>query len=200
MGDWHPAKDCHIRCQWHKPCHRLGGRFGAHRQRRLGVGHTYAKAGQYRVIVDGSVDGLYHVGGSGTPELLRYVDQWGDIEWSSMQDMFHGASNMEYRATDTPDLSSVTTMESMFNQATSFNGDISNWNVSKVADMSYMFLSASSFNQSLNSWDVSAVTDTSSMFFTASVFNGDISNWNVSESDRHELHVLHRLRLQRRHL
>ena len=97
-----------------------------------------------------------------------------------MQDMFHGASNMEYRATDTPDLSSVTTMESMFNQATSFNGDISNWNVSAVTDTSSMFDGASMFNGDISNWNVSKVTDMNSMFFTASAFNGDISNWNVS--------------------
>ena len=142
------------------------------------VRHTYAKADQYRVIVDGSVSSLVFYGG--TPNLLRYVDQWGDIEWPNMLNMFRGASNMEYRATDTPDLSRVTTMESMFNQATSFNGDISNWNVSKVTDMYSMFLRASSFNQSLNDWDVSAVTGMTAMFDGASMFDGDISNWNVS--------------------
>ena len=143
------------------------------------VGHTYAEAGQYRVIVDGSVSRLNFFGG--TPELLRYVDQWGDIEWSSMRDMFHGASNMEYRATYTPDLSRVTTMESMFNQATSFNGDISNWNVSAVTNMRFTFADASAFNGDISNWNVSAVTDTSSMFDGASMFNGDISNWNVSK-------------------
>ena len=143
--------------------------------------HTYAEAGQYRVIVNGSVDRLYHLDGTGTPEMLRYVDQWGDIEWSSMRDMFHGASNMEYRATYTPDLSRVTTMESMFNQATSFNGDISNWNVSTVTNMRFTFADAFAFNGDISNWNVSKVTDMNSMFFTASVFNGDISNWNVSK-------------------
>ena len=143
--------------------------------------HTYAEAGQYRVIVNGSVDRLYHLDGTGTPEMLRYVDQWGDIEWSSMRDMFHGASNMEYRATYTPDLSRVTTMESMFNQATSFNGDISNWNVSTVTNMRFTFADAFAFNGDISNWNVSKVTNMNSMFFTASVFNGDISNWNVSK-------------------
>ena len=35
--------------------------------------------------------------------------------------------------------------------ASSFNGDISNWNVSSVTDMSYMFTFAS-FNQNLCNW------------------------------------------------
>ena len=50
-------------------------------------------------------------------------------------------------------------MTRMFRSATSFNGDLSSWDVSKVTDMSNMFQSATSFNQPLSSWDVSKVTD-----------------------------------------
>ena len=145
------------------------------------ISHTYAEAGQYRITVDGSVSRLYHVDGLTTPELLRYVDQWGDIEWSSMEDMFYGASNMEYRAPDTPDLSRVTTMESMFSGASSFNGDISSWDVSAVTDMDFMFFNAISFDGDISAWDVSKVTHMTSMFQGASLFSGNISAWDVSK-------------------
>ena len=39
-----------------------------------------------------------------------------------MENAFRGASNMEYRATDAPDLSRVTDMDSMFSFASDFNG------------------------------------------------------------------------------
>ena len=168
--------------------------------------HTYAEAGQYRIIADGSVSRLYHTDGFTTPQLLRYVDQWGDINWFDMQSMFVEASNMEYRATDIPDLSNVSSMNSMFDGASSFNGNISAWNVSKVTNMQSMFHSASlfdqslnewdvskvihmpsmfqnalRFNQSLNEWDVSKVTDMSHMFFDAASFDGEISDWDVSK-------------------
>jgi surface protein len=45
-------------------------------------------------------------------------------------------------------------MQSMFEDATSFNQDISSWNVSNVENMDDMFYSATSFNQSLESWSV----------------------------------------------
>jgi len=68
----------------------------------------------------------------------------------------------------------------MFAGATSFNGNISTWNVSKVTNMGDMFGGASNFNQPLNNWNVSSVTDMNYMFAGATSFNGNISSWNVS--------------------
>ena len=93
---------------------------------------------------------------------------------------FRGASNMIYDATDSPDLSGVSSMASMFREASSFNGDISDWDVSSVTDMHYLFSGASSFNGDLSSWDVSSVTNMRDMFYGASSFNGDISDWDTS--------------------
>lgn len=75
----------------------------------------------------------------------------------------------------------VTRMDSLFVDETSFNQDISAWDVSNVRNMQAMFRSADSFNREISSWDVSNVTDMAYMFFNASSFNGDISAWNVSK-------------------
>ena len=48
------------------------------------------------------------------------------------------------------DVSKVTNMNAMFQNATSFNQPLNNWNVSKVTRMSYMFAYARSFNQLLH--------------------------------------------------
>ena len=56
----------------------------------------------------------------------------------------------------------VTDMDSMFKD-TSFNQDISTWDVSSVTDMGFMF-GGTPFNQDLIFWDVSNVTDMSNMF------------------------------------
>ena len=77
------------------------------------------------------------------------------------------------------DVSSVTNMGWMFYNTGSFNGDISAWDVSSVTDMSRMFEGARSFNGDISAWDVSSVTNMSGMFFR-SPFNGDISAWDVS--------------------
>ena len=68
----------------------------------------------------------------------------------------------------------------MFYSATSFNQNISGWDVSKVTDMSVMFNNASLFNQNISGWDVSNVTSMHAMFYSASLFNQNISGWDVS--------------------
>ena len=78
------------------------------------------------------------------------------------------------------DVSNVVNMRSMFNSATSFNQDISNWDVSNVANMWSMFNNATSFNQDISNWNTGRVTNMSSIFARASSFNQDISNWDVS--------------------
>ncbi len=76
--------------------------------------------------------------------------------------------------------SNIIDIEGMFYQATSFNQDLSNWNVSNVTDMGSMFNTALAFNQPLNNWDVSNVTGMQAMFEGASAFNQDLSMWCVS--------------------
>ncbi len=70
------------------------------------------------------------------------------------------------------DVSQVETMSSMFQGASSFNGNLSSWNVSKVSDMSYMFWDAASFEGGgLAMWDISSIKVMSGMFYGASSFN-----------------------------
>ena len=142
--------------------------------------HGYAEAGTYTVSVSGDFARFHLDGDSDNAPKLASIEQWGDARWISMEGAFRGAANVEYKAADAPDLSGVTSMKTMFIRASSFNGDLSSWDVSRVEDMEQMFESSYSFNGDLSSWDVSRVTDMRGMFLIASAFNQDISSWDVS--------------------
>lgn len=146
------------------------------------LSHTYAIAGEYSVSIVGAkiVEAYGHHGGPVNYRKIMSIDNWGASSWISMENMFRGASNVVMNATDTPNTSNVVDMGYMFNGATSFNGDISGWDVGNVKYMDYMFSSASSFNQDLGNWDVGNVLDMQYMFYDTA-FNQDISAWDVSQ-------------------
>jgi surface protein len=94
--------------------------------------------------------------------------------------LFENATNFEGDALATWDVSHVTNMSRMFNNASVFNGPIGSWDTSKVTLMTTMFQGATNFNQDIGGWDVSSVTSMSWMFNGASSFNQDIGGWNTS--------------------
>ena len=141
--------------------------------------HEYAEPEDYQVSISGDFTCIL-LNDTPNAEKLRSIDQWGAIQWESMYSSFNGASNMVYRATDTPDLLAVYDMSLMFHKASSFNGYISDWDTSSVIDMSVMFVGATSFDGDISDWNTSSVTDMALMFVGATSFNGDISDWNTS--------------------
>ena len=78
-------------------------------------------------------------------------------------------------------------MYEMFKGATSFNQNISSWNVSAVTNMKEMFEVATSFNQDLSTWDVSNVTNFDGMFRNASSLSDENkcaihTSWSTNSS------------------
>ncbi len=144
------------------------------------IDHTYTTANDYTIIVSNDIT-RFNLGNHADAPKLIDIQQWGTARWTSMASAFWGASLMQMSATDTPVLSGVTSMLSMFRSARAFNGNISGWDVSSVTEMGGMFSNAEEFNQNIGGWDVSQVTNMSSMFYNASKFNQDISGWDVSQ-------------------
>jgi surface protein len=142
--------------------------------------HTYAEADTHTVSITGVFPHMDPVE-EGKLDQLVSLESWGPIVWESMDRMFAWGINMEYHATDVPDLSKVTDLRGMFYNTPKFNGDLSEWDVSNVEETQSMFYAATSFNSDISSWDVSNVTNMQSMFSEASSFNADISGWNVSK-------------------
>ena len=78
------------------------------------------------------------------------------------------------------DTSEITDISALLCES-SFNGDISNWNVSNVKYMNYVFCGSefTGENGDISNWDVSNVEEMIHTF-DDSKFNGNISNWDVS--------------------
>jgi len=117
--------------------------------------------------------------------LLTMVQNGDDVSKvvttliTDMSDIFNNASSFNQDISSW-DVSNVTNMKNMFSQASSFNKKIDNWDVSNVTDMSYMFNQAHQFNKEIGSWDVSKVTTMEGMFRYGWRFNKEIGNWDVS--------------------
>ena len=142
---------------------------------------TFPEPGIYEVQLSGAFPRIYF-NNTGDKDKILQVNQWGNIAWSSMQWAFWGASNLRVPATDAPDLSGVTTMQSMFQGASSFNDPIEHWDVSNVLIMEGLFYGATSFNQALNNWNVSSVVDFLYTFGNATSFNQPLDNWMLSST------------------
>ena len=178
------------------------------------------------------IGSMYINGNHSSMAMLQDVSNWGEGIWNSFSSAFEGAKNLTISATDEPDLSAtssmkkafrncfsllgttlkdwdmstITTMESMFSgnrygekfvnelgvitnsvnelDYMIFNADISGWNTGAVTNMHAMFDQCKDFNvaatQDLSKWNTAAVKDVSDIFRNAEKFNGDISTWNTT--------------------
>ncbi len=113
---------------------------------------------------------------------LLEVQQWGDVKWSSFAFAFSWCRNLQITATDIPNLSNVTDMQSAFEiTAISAVPNINDWDVSKVKNMKKMFSNTAQFNQPIDNWDVSSVENMEGIFSFTAQFNQPIGNWDVSK-------------------
>ena len=120
--------------------------------------------------------------GGGDAEKLVSILFWGDIKWRSMESAFRGCKNLFLLALDAPDLSGVTSLNSMFQDCQRVNGPVNHWNTASVVDMGELFMGASAFNQPLSNWDVSQVVNFGGMFMNAHRFDQSLKTWNVSSA------------------
>ncbi|MCL6267059.1 BspA family leucine-rich repeat surface protein [Flagellimonas myxillae] len=151
------------------------------------ITHTYATPGTYTVSITGVFPRIYFndftlnfSDFTGDELKLLTIEQWGNIHWTSMEAAFAGCWNLQFNATDIPDLTSVSSTRNMFYNCLFFAGNESfaDWDVSVVTDMAYMF-DKTTFDQDISAWDVSNVEYMSYMFYS-SRFNHDINGWDVS--------------------
>ena len=113
---------------------------------------------------------------------------WSDFDahWkvpqyvSGMFDQFSGQTG--YPNMTLWDTSQVQSTNGMF-EGTTFNQDISGWNVASVTDMAVMFYNATSFSQNLSSWDLSGLTQPPADMFANTSTNcsvvGSAGNYSI---------------------
>jgi surface protein len=143
------------------------------------IQHRYNVSGVFTVQIRGqSPYGFGSNTGYTGASLITNVIQWGNLGIINWNGAFYGATNLV--SVPATIGSGVRSVGYMFGNATSFNFNISGWDVSGVESMFGMFSGASAFNQPLNSWNVSNVTDMNYMFEAATAFNQPLNSWNVS--------------------
>lgn len=144
---------------------------------------------EYRVEVFGDFPRIFFNNNPSERLKIMKISQWGAIEWASMKNAFRGCENVNLGAKDVPNLSRVTSLQSMFQSCYSLKGDSANWNweTGTVTNMRAMFganpvssTSLMTFNGDISSWDVSKVTDMGELFYSAHLFDRDIGSWDVS--------------------
>ncbi len=144
--------------------------------------HDYGVAGVHTIRIFGDFPRIY-INDSAEKNKILSIEQWGTNQWISMERSFYGASNLVNNAIDTPDLSIVSSLSSMFRNCGSIGAAIEtsnwDWDTSNVSLFNHMFINASSFNQDISSWSTNNVTNMQSMFTNAISFNQDLSAWNV---------------------
>lgn len=129
----------------------------------------------------------------GSADKLLFIEQWGNIVWTSMNAAFANCQRMQLTATDSPNLTNVIDASLMFYLTNSFSGasSMQNWDTSNIQNFSFMFAkhyitqiyqpATFPFNPpQLSSWYTSSATNLSYMFTGNSYFNQNLNSWNVS--------------------
>jgi surface protein len=111
------------------------------------------------------------------------IGGWRVCEVTEMVSLFanfdnYQAANFNESLNDW-DVSKVTTMYQMFQDAVAYNQPMNDWDVSKVTTMATMFRGAAAFNQPLNNWNVSKVTTMVGMFYDATAYNQPLCDWGT---------------------
>lgn len=144
--------------------------------------HTYATSGIYTVSLTGTINGFVF-GASGDILKILSISNFGNIVFGdTFLGIFSGCTNLDLTSViDTPDLSSMTRVDNMFEDCTfSLINNLENWDVSNIVEFESMFRNCVNFNQDISSWNLTNANSLARMFLGANSFNSQLNTWNVS--------------------
>ena len=136
------------------------------------LNHSYSQQGEYEIKIIGEIVG-FRFDGTGDRGKIIDIRNWGPLRLGNNGAYFKQCFNLYVSATDVLNLTGTTNLEDMFNGASSFNGDLSGWDVSSVTNMENMFKDVGSFTWDLSGWDVNGVS-------SCSDFNLNTTAWSIS--------------------
>ncbi len=133
----------------------------------------------YELRIEGPLDAY----GSGVAwsgaQTVTEVVSWGATGATSFDGVMQGASNLTRVPTWLP--STVTDLSKAFQDATSFDADLSGWDTSGVTNLTSTFAGATSFTAGVGAWDVANVSSLDSTFAGAVAFDEDLGDWDVAQ-------------------
>ena len=160
------------------------------------ISHIYIAGGEYVVKIRGDYNGFAFADGNpftergsaankalrnSAPKLIE-IRSFGPVKLATYA-FFYCTHLVKISSVDIPDLSDSDNLDLFFYNATNFNDDIENWDVSNIEYMFKTFSGAISFNQPLAWWDTFSVLGFESTFEFALSFNQSLNMWDTSNAE-----------------
>ena len=136
--------------------------------------NVYANIGIYRVDISGTAITAFRC--NSTPSRLYSVISFGNVGLTNLTQTFQNcnalttASGEQQMPSSIP--STVTTMSNMFHLSNVNSSNMCNWDMSGVSYVDFMFDNATSFNQPIGAyWDMKNIVNAYQLFRSATAFN-----------------------------
>jgi len=141
--------------------------------------HVYTSSGVYQIKIRGVFPNLMY--STGDKAKITKIDNWGNIQWASMNAMFYGCLNMVANYIDLPNTIHVTDMKDTFRECALFDGKVDYFVHSGITIIGAMFSGCKIFNQSLLTWDTSGCTSIDTTFRDCWLFNQPVSHFVTAQ-------------------
>ena len=141
--------------------------------------HTYSGAFNGQISISGKCGGWAQNNG-GDKLTVVSVDNWGDVEFESLNFGFYGCSNLISAPSGLK--YNGTVLGSMFRECTSLiNLDVSDWDISNIISLVHFVYNCNSLSSlDVSGWDVSNVLSMSNFMALSAIVSLDVSEWTTT--------------------